>query len=77
MARETLGESAYAKVEPSRAAEVAKAVARKAGYVATIVRPVNTVLYFGVRGRANEYNADMPRYHALAAKADAVTHAMC
>ena len=77
LAREILGESAYAKVEPSRAAEVAKAVSRKAGYVATIVRPVNTVLYFGVRGRANEYNADMPRYHALAAKADAVTHALC
>ena len=77
LARELLGETAFAKVEPSRAAEVAKAVSRKAGYVATIVRPVNTVLYFGVRGRANEYNADMPRYHALAAKADAVTHALC
>ena len=72
-----LGESAHAKLQRKRVDEVAQAVSRKAGYVATIVRPVNTVLYFGVRGRAREYNAEMPRYHALAAKADAVTHAMC
>jgi len=77
LARELLGEAAHSKLNPTRVAEVAKAVSRKAGYVATIVRPVNTVLYFGVRGRANEYNADMPRYHALAAQADAVSHAIC
>jgi glucose/arabinose dehydrogenase/azurin/lysophospholipase L1-like esterase len=72
-----LGESAHAKLAKKRVEEVARAVSRKAGYVATIVRPVNTVLYFGVRGRAREYNAEMPRYHELAAKADAVTHSMC
>ena len=77
IAREFLGDSIFAKVKPVRAAKVAKAVSRKAGYVATIVRPVNTVLYFGVRARASEYNAEMPRYHALVAKADAAIHSMC
>lgn len=77
LAGKLLGESGYAELAQKRVDEVAKAVSCKAGYVATIVRPVNTVLYFGVRGRAHEYNAEMPRYHALAAKADAVTHAMC
>ena len=72
-----LGESAHAKLQRKRVDEVAQAVSRKAGYVATIVRPVNTVLYFGVRGRAREYNAEMPRYHALVGKADAIIHAMC
>ncbi len=72
-----LGESAYAKLARKRVDEVARSVSRKAGYVATIVRPLNTVLYFGVRGRVHEYKAEMPRYHALVAKADGVTHAMC
>jgi glucose/arabinose dehydrogenase/lysophospholipase L1-like esterase/plastocyanin len=72
-----LGESVHAKLAKKRVDEISRAVSRKAGFVATIVRPVNTVLYFGVRGRAREYNAEMPRYHALATKADAVTHAMC
>mgnify|MGYP001437611110 CR=1 FL=1 len=77
IARKLLGESVHTKLARKRVDEVAQAVSRKAGYVSTIVRPVNTVLYFGVRGRAREYNAEMPRYHALVGKADAVTHAMC
>ena len=36
----------------NRIHEIANAVSLKAGHVANIVRPVNTVLYFGVRGRA-------------------------
>ena len=76
LGRELLGNTAYKKLDKSRAAEIANAVSRKAGYVGTVVRPVNTVLYFGVRGRAREYNAEIPRYHALIGQSDAVTHAM-
>ena len=77
IARKLLGESVHTKLARKRVDEVAQAVSRKAGYVSTIVRPVNTVLYFGVRGRAREYNAEMPRYHALVGEADGVIHAMC
>ena len=76
LARELLGSGAYAGVDHGRAELVAKAVRRKAGHVATVVRPVNTVLYFGVRGRAHEYNAEIPRYHELIARSDARIHAM-
>jgi glucose/arabinose dehydrogenase/plastocyanin len=76
LARELLGPESYAKVDQARAEEVARAVARKAEYVATVVRPVNTVLYFGVRGRASEYNAEIPRYHKLIANSDTRIHAM-
>ena len=76
LARELLGSGAYAGLDQGRAELVAKAVRRKAGHVATVVRPVNTVLYFGVRGRAHEYNAEIPRYHELIARSDARIHAM-
>ena len=59
-----------------RTREIARAVSIKAGHVADIVRPVNTVLYFGVRGRANEYAAEMPRFHQLIEQADAAIHEM-
>jgi glucose/arabinose dehydrogenase/lysophospholipase L1-like esterase/plastocyanin len=76
LARELLGSGAYAGLDQGRAELVAKAVRRKAGHVATVVRPVNTVLYFGVRGRAHEYNAEIPRYHELIARSDARIHDM-
>ena len=76
LARELLGPEAYSKVDQVRAEVVARAVARKAEHVADVVRPVNTVLYFGVRGRAREYNAEIPRFHALIENADARIHAM-
>lgn len=79
LARKLLGESAYAKLagKLERVGEVARAVSRKAGYVAAVVRPVNTVLYFGVRGRRNEYDGEMPRFHAQIEKADEAIHALC
>ncbi len=76
LARELLGAEVHARVDQTRAGMVARAVRRKAGHVATVVRPVNTVLYFGVRGRAHEYNAEIPRYHELIARSDARIHAM-
>ncbi|MCP4849950.1 MAG: hypothetical protein GY899_18580 [Verrucomicrobiaceae bacterium] len=76
LARELLGRETYAKVDSPRADELARAVARKAEHVAAVVRPVNTVLYFGVRGRAKEYNAEIPRFHAVIENADARIHAM-
>jgi len=76
LARELLGGEVHARVDQTRAGMVARAVRRKAGHVATVVRPVNTVLYFGVRGRAHEYNAEIPRYHELIARSDARIHAM-
>ncbi|NIP96908.1 MAG: hypothetical protein GWO24_27125, partial [Akkermansiaceae bacterium] len=62
--------------EPARLQQVARAVSQKASHVATLVRPVNAVVYFGVRGRPNEYEAEMPRYHELVRKAEAVVHAL-
>ncbi|MDP7656010.1 MAG: SGNH/GDSL hydrolase family protein, partial [Roseibacillus sp.] len=76
LAQELLGPGVFARVDQARAAVVARAVTRKAEYVASVVRPVNTVLYFGVRGRAHEYNAEIPRYHELIARSDARIHAM-
>ncbi len=76
LVQELLGPEAYAQVDQARAAVVARAVTRKAEYVASVVRPVNTVLYFGVRGRAHEYNAEIPRFHELIARSDARIHAM-
>ena len=52
--RELLGAGTYARLDLSRAEVVAREVQRKAQYVASVVRPVNAVLYFGVRGRAHE-----------------------
>ncbi|MEM7393168.1 MAG: PVC-type heme-binding CxxCH protein, partial [Verrucomicrobiota bacterium] len=76
MARRLLGEERSAGLDPDRVHETAKAVAQKARYVATVVRPVNTVLYFGVRGRRHEYEAEIPRYHDLIAQSDRLIHAL-
>ncbi|HBM77970.1 MAG TPA: hypothetical protein DD438_07655, partial [Verrucomicrobiales bacterium] len=76
LSRELLGEETYAKLDFARAEVVAQEVRRKAQYVASVVRPVNTVLYFGVRGRAHEYDAEIPRFHELIARSDTRMHAM-
>ncbi|MAT31886.1 MAG: hypothetical protein CMP29_08870 [Roseibacillus sp.] len=76
LSRELLGEETYAKLDFARAEVVAQGVRRKAQYVASVVRPVNTVLYFGVRGRAHEYDAEIPRFHELISRSDALIHAM-
>ncbi len=76
LSRELLGEETYAKLDFARAEVVAQEVRRKAQYVASVVRPVNTVLYFGVRGRAHEYDAEIPRFHELISRSDALIHAM-
>ncbi|MCH2330742.1 MAG: hypothetical protein MK312_04315, partial [Roseibacillus sp.] len=74
--RELLGAGTYARLDLSRAEVVAREVQRKAQYVPSVVRPVNAVLYFGVRGRAHEYHAEIPRFHAMVAQSDARIHAM-
>ena len=74
IATQLVGEKALQTIDHNRINEVAQAVAQKASHVATLVRPVNAVIYFGVRGRKNEYDAEMPRYHELVRKADALIH---
>ena len=76
ISKNILGDRIYNGINKGRIGSVARAVSRKAQYVSTIVRPVNTVLYFGVRGRANEYNAEIPRYHELIKRSDERIHAM-
>jgi glucose/arabinose dehydrogenase/plastocyanin len=74
LAQALLDTEAMATIDPARVPEVAQAVAVKHGYNATLTRPINAVIYYGVRARASEYNAEMPRYHALLGKADEVIH---
>ncbi len=40
------------------------------------MRPKNGVIYYGVRARADEYAAEMPRYHKLIEMAEADLHAL-
>ena len=68
------GEEAVGRVDAVRLAEVAPAAARKARYVADVVRPKNGVVYYGVRKRPDEYAAEMPRYHQLIEQAEADLH---
>ncbi len=74
IAEALLGPKATRAIDAGRLKEVARAVARKHGVNATLTRPINAVIYYGVRARANEYRAEMPRYHALVKKADAFIH---
>ena len=76
ISRTVLGDRVYDEMDKDRIGSIARAVSRKAQYVSTLVRPVNTVLYFGVRGRANEYNTEIPRYHELIRRSDQRIHAM-
>ena len=68
------GEELVGRVEAARLSEVAPAAARKARYVADVVRPKNGVVYYGVRKRPEEYAAEMPRYHQLIEMAEADLH---
>ncbi len=74
IARALLGDAAVEKVDPARVPELAKAVARKAYYVAEIVRPKNADLYYGIRRRPEEFAAEIPRYHQMIAATEAVVH---
>ena len=76
ISRSILGDQICDELNNDRIKSVAKAVSRKSKHVSNVVRPVNTVLYFGVRGRANEYNNEIPRYHELIKKSDSLIHAM-
>ncbi|MEY5026697.1 MAG: hypothetical protein RLZZ244_2225 [Verrucomicrobiota bacterium] len=69
-----LGDAVVRAQEPARVAEVAKAAAQKAGYVAEVVRPKNGVVYYGVRKRPEEYAAEIPRYHQLVEQAESLVH---
>ena len=74
IARALIGDAAVAKADSARVAEVVKAVARKNYYVAEVVRPKNADLYYGVRKRQAENNAEIPRYHEMIAATEAVVH---
>ncbi len=74
IARALLGESALTAVDVARVPDVAKAVARKAYYVAEVVRPKNADLYYGVRKRTEENIAEIPRYHQMIAATEAIVH---
>jgi plastocyanin/glucose/arabinose dehydrogenase/lysophospholipase L1-like esterase len=74
IARALIGPEALARVDSARVAEVAKAVTRKAYYVAEVVRPKNADLYYGVRKRPEENAAEIPRYYQMIAATEAVIH---
>jgi azurin len=60
------------EVPAQRVAEVALAAAQKSRFVADLVRPKNGVVYYGVRKRPEENQAEIPRYHQLIEQADAI-----
>ena len=76
VARAMLGGAVVEGLDPARVREVAKAAALKAGYVGDVVRPKNGVVYYGVRKRVEEYEAEIPRYHALIQQADEIIHGL-
>ncbi len=45
--------------------QIAQAASQKHNYVAAITRPKNSVVYFGVRQRPEEYRVEIPRYYQL------------
>ena len=74
IARALIGDAALGKANASRIAEVAKAVARKNYYVSEVVRPKNADLYYGIRKRQNEHDAEIPRYFKMIEMTEAVVH---
>ncbi|MEY2600264.1 MAG: hypothetical protein RLZZ142_2523, partial [Verrucomicrobiota bacterium] len=74
VAEALLGEAAVRAQNPERVREVAQAASLKAADVAEIVRPKNGVVYYGVRKRQAENDAEMPRYHQIIEQRDAVIH---
>jgi hypothetical protein len=69
-----VGEAVVRGIDDGRVKEVAKAVGRKQKYVAEVVRPKNADLYYGIRKRPEEYAAEMPRYHEMVRRCEAVVH---
>lgn len=61
-------------IADSHLSEAARAAAAKQARVAELVRPKNAVVYFGVRARPDEYNAEMPRYHEMIRLTEEVLH---
>ncbi|MGJ8657314.1 MAG: DUF7133 domain-containing protein [Akkermansiaceae bacterium] len=59
-------------LDSNRLDQVAQAASQKHGYVAEIARPKNSVVYFGVRQRPDEYKAEIPRYFQLVDQSDKV-----
>jgi len=76
IAKALLGDSSVDAMDLVRVREVAKAVALKSGYVADVVRPKNGVVYYGVRKRADENEAEIPRYHEMIERTEALIHDM-
>ena len=76
LAATMVGEAALARVSAARVAEVAPAVAQKNHFVAEVTRPKNADLYYGVRKRADEYAAEIPRYHRMIRATEAVVHTL-
>jgi len=72
----TIAGALGASVEPDPAHlhEVALAAGAKQDRVAAVVRPLNAVVYFGVRKRPQEYADEMPRYHEMIRLTEAVVH---
>jgi azurin/glucose/arabinose dehydrogenase len=76
IARALLGNTTADGFDPGRVEEVARAVALKAEYVSEVVRPKNGVVYYGVRKRAEENAAEIPRYHEMIEQSDALIHSL-
>lgn len=62
------------KIDASYFRAVTLAASAKHHRVAELVRPKNAVVYFGVRARPDEYNAEMPRYHKMVRLSEDIVH---
>ena len=59
---------------PKHLEQVRLAASAKHARVAEVVRPKNSVVYFGVRARPFEYDGEMPRYHRMIELSENVLH---
>ncbi len=64
--------SNISKLDTEHLHQLSQAAAQKSQYVAEITRPKNSVVYFGVRQRPQEYLAEIPRYHKLVEQSDKI-----
>lgn len=60
------------KINPTHLDQIAQAASQKHHYVAEITRPKNSVVYFGVRQRPDEYKAEIPRYFQLVEQSEQI-----
>jgi glucose/arabinose dehydrogenase/azurin len=72
----SLIEGDFPQVNQSRLENIALAASQKAALAAKLTRPVNAVIYYGVRARPEEYETEMPRYHRLVEQAETVLHSL-